>query len=475
MADIEKSNEAGIIPASGEIVTNFPPPPEQMTDEALAGLVRDTFVQLKRAIPYITELRQRFAKKVRGHAGIMGCRTWEEFCENVLDRTPSAVRKALSAAKKEPEKPKLFLAALKQVLPMTDRVAKIGGKPVRFSRAENGNILLTTQGPYGIGQTELPVPAPTKCTCSTLLPERPNVIRTWPAEMRLARCSNYIASAGGPWVDEWVLPVNAPDHGEPELFAPPFECGFDIRLLMDFLNVCEGDPTCVLYRPADSTRAYLVMWETEHGQLRFEYDAIDLAIAALATRTQKWQRTAEWATRNAAEAEHAAQPYTGTFLPDLKAGDEVTIEDLESEHLRILPVDSVTNTEIVVCRAAFNRETAELCDAAGRFRILRLATQEDRDKVEEQKALDEIDRAEQQRANEAKREDDARKRAEVEAFYAESHKLTDGTKFRIDAFHTLASNSADWSVGVRTDVTLEELKKIVDALKPEPVTEETKA
>jgi hypothetical protein len=79
------AREPGITPAS------------EMETEALARFVADAFTKLKSALPYIAELRERFAKLPRGKANVMGCRTWTQFCERVLHRTDSAVRKLLAA------------------------------------------------------------------------------------------------------------------------------------------------------------------------------------------------------------------------------------------------------------------------------------------------------------------------------------------------------------------------------------------
>jgi hypothetical protein len=88
--------------------------PEDMADEALARLVQSTFIKFRDFLPYVKELRYRFCNRPRGHADIMGCATWTEFCNNVLGRTTEAVRKALAPDKKpkfeaEIENPNAFL------------------------------------------------------------------------------------------------------------------------------------------------------------------------------------------------------------------------------------------------------------------------------------------------------------------------------------------------------------------------------
>jgi len=71
--------------------------PADMSTQDLAVFVADTFAKLKTPLPYIIELRERFAALPRGNANVMGCRTWTEFCSKVLHRTDSAVRKAIAA------------------------------------------------------------------------------------------------------------------------------------------------------------------------------------------------------------------------------------------------------------------------------------------------------------------------------------------------------------------------------------------
>jgi hypothetical protein len=79
--------QAGIIPAS------------RMKDEPLAALVIEGCLRFRKVLPYVMELKKRFAALKRGHANIAGCKTWKEFCEKKLDRTDSAVRKAIAIEK----------------------------------------------------------------------------------------------------------------------------------------------------------------------------------------------------------------------------------------------------------------------------------------------------------------------------------------------------------------------------------------
>jgi hypothetical protein len=70
------------------------PPPEQLTDEELGGFVAEGATRVavfcEQLKPYYLDLRSRFAKKLKA-ATIHGCRTWDEYCSKVLDRTKRAV------------------------------------------------------------------------------------------------------------------------------------------------------------------------------------------------------------------------------------------------------------------------------------------------------------------------------------------------------------------------------------------------
>jgi hypothetical protein len=98
-----------IIPIkAGKIPGSPRPEPEELdlseaTNDELADHVIAVFQTIRAALPYIKELRKRFAALSRGKANISGCATWEEFCTKKLHRTPSAIRKALAEARPEPE------------------------------------------------------------------------------------------------------------------------------------------------------------------------------------------------------------------------------------------------------------------------------------------------------------------------------------------------------------------------------------
>lgn len=78
---------------------NLSVPPESLSTENLVQTVTLTFAEvvskLRTIVPYVAELRKRFAAAPRGNAGIAGCKTWTEFCQRHLNRTTDAVAKAL--------------------------------------------------------------------------------------------------------------------------------------------------------------------------------------------------------------------------------------------------------------------------------------------------------------------------------------------------------------------------------------------
>lgn len=78
---------------NGFPVTNWAQP-NQLDDEQLATIVSEEAVRLavfsEALKPYYLELRERFHKKSE-EALIHGCKTWNEYCEKVLDRTRRAI------------------------------------------------------------------------------------------------------------------------------------------------------------------------------------------------------------------------------------------------------------------------------------------------------------------------------------------------------------------------------------------------
>ncbi len=72
----------------------------RLGNEELAERVISGCMKFKTVLPLVVELRDRF-DNLSSKETIFDCRTWYEFCKRHLDRTPSAVRKALAST---PEK-----------------------------------------------------------------------------------------------------------------------------------------------------------------------------------------------------------------------------------------------------------------------------------------------------------------------------------------------------------------------------------
>jgi hypothetical protein len=76
-------------------ISERPIAPEKMSDDELAKFVAYKLTQLaafsETLKPYYLDLRERFAKKKSKSATIYGCRTWNQYCVKVLDRTKRAV------------------------------------------------------------------------------------------------------------------------------------------------------------------------------------------------------------------------------------------------------------------------------------------------------------------------------------------------------------------------------------------------
>jgi len=75
--------------------------PAEMTSDQLAGTVIDGVKKLRKYLPYIIALKDRFDTGERNSENrlvspIKDCYSWKEFCETHLDRTPRAISKALA-------------------------------------------------------------------------------------------------------------------------------------------------------------------------------------------------------------------------------------------------------------------------------------------------------------------------------------------------------------------------------------------
>jgi hypothetical protein len=74
--------------------------PINMTNDELADIVAEGYRQFYRYVPYVVTLWQRFRDGDRDDKNrllepIKGCYSFDEFCTKILDRTPSAVYKAI--------------------------------------------------------------------------------------------------------------------------------------------------------------------------------------------------------------------------------------------------------------------------------------------------------------------------------------------------------------------------------------------
>jgi hypothetical protein len=68
-----------------------------MTNDELLKRVKSGFQKIAAELPYILELRSRFARLKRGNANIGGCKTWKEFCVKHLHRTDRRIRQVVAA------------------------------------------------------------------------------------------------------------------------------------------------------------------------------------------------------------------------------------------------------------------------------------------------------------------------------------------------------------------------------------------
>lgn len=88
--------------ASVQVKTNGTlPAPAAMTNDQLADIVMEGVKQFRFYLPYVAELKLRFQSGERNSqkrlkSPIKQCDSWEQFCETCLDRTPSAVHRALA-------------------------------------------------------------------------------------------------------------------------------------------------------------------------------------------------------------------------------------------------------------------------------------------------------------------------------------------------------------------------------------------
>jgi hypothetical protein len=314
-APAREPNEPGI----------FPVRPEDMPSEQLARLVVDRFNRFKEFLPYIAELRKRFAELPRGHANIMGCQTWTQFCKDVLGRTDSAVRKALAVKSSVVQAPeRTLLAAIERMLPVCGKYEN-DGVLVRFSVSENGNLVLRG-GSRSAGSVE------DELAVQIIDPPLQVTFTSGAEKLKL----------------------------DAKAIREPVDFPLNVLGLVPFLKRCEGDPTIVFRGPT----TILQFSPSEDGLLRIVNCSARAPKAVL-------QPTPH------AEETHAEEKYTGEFLPDLKVGDEVAIIDHDNdEAFWVMAVEVVTCLSIRISNSMFDREGRNR-----QFEIWRIATDKDRQRA----------------------------------------------------------------------------------------------
>lgn len=209
------------------------PDASQMTNEDLAAFIRDGLKKFAQLIPYVRELKTRFAALPRGKADIMGCHTWKEFCEKVLGRTDSAVRKALAQESgTTTKKPQLLLEAVKTLLDI--------GEDVRFTANEDGVLLSVRNKSQQEEEYELEYQLDVK---PLLIP--PHI--TLSGENQ----AGEVIKSEGTWSEN----------------LPPFDFEMQIKFVMDYFKaIKDGDPTIIFTGPGE-----LVRFSEGDGELRFIY------------------------------------------------------------------------------------------------------------------------------------------------------------------------------------------------------------
>jgi hypothetical protein len=384
------------------------PEPGQMENEALAIFVRDGLKKFSKLVPYVRELKSRFAALPRGKADIMGCHTWKEFCESVLDRTPSAVRKAL-AEDKEPRRPQVLMPALEQlkkIMPTSVRADDIH-KQIRFTATDNGKVLLSSPDLGVQLHITLDVPAPK--------PEFLGLEAKGPEDEKLFLQIMDFVEKGCPGMPPWS-------------FLVAFE---------DLLKMCENfdaDP-CITYRGPSQMLEIEESWD---GHLTFQY------LPSL-------------------EDFKALFPYTGSFLPDLKPGDEVVVH--QDDLIHVETIKQITAVKIVTSTGTFNRE-GHATDGV----IVKLATDEDRQLAAVQEAKERKDQeavqvvkvwGEAEREN-ARRDDQRRRDVLLQSANTLLFRLPES----IHRYANVLSLTQPETLTLTLHVTIEQLEQIVDTLNP---------
>jgi hypothetical protein len=432
-SEIEKPNELQVSCSS---------PPEKMDNETLAAFVVDGVEKIRNLIPYLRELKERFARAPRGKANIAGCPTWQDFCERKLHRTPEAIRQALAPPRlKEPEEPRILLDAIKKVkfaIPADD--GKYSVTKAVFRANEDGKVELAATDGHRVACVPFDIPAPKpQLDLRRIAEEIDRYVEEVKDEVEATVLGQPVIGGAGAVlllkIIEWA------EAGFPGL--PPFEASLTLKGAK-FLARMSGDPTVFDYGLRNDDPYAADYFGYDGTGLRFLYTPCLKAIMKVFEAKYKEARDAE------SEAQ-AAQPYTGDFLPNLKVGDEVTIGFDFTEMTRIEEVTAVSSIEITTPNYTFDREGHS---EPNRCHILRITTDEDLEAEKEFEAAQE----EKQRANEAAL---ATQAAWSQAIEAQEQRIPE--KIR---------RAAEWGYLRRTTriqliVTLEQLTKIADALQPE--------
>ena len=305
----------------------FPPSPKAMADEALAVFVRDGIKKFSKLLPFVRELKGRFHALPRGHANIMECRTWKEFCEKVLDRSPSAVRKALAEKNVLLRPKKLLLAAIERMLPICYQKIRHPGRVeelaiMRFSISENGHLLLRGGIDGNIGEEEIP-------------------------EARVLK-------PGGPGI---IVEPERADFGCVNFSSDPFDFELNVLFILGALQLADNDPA--------------IFFRGRGKNLEFRFSSLYAVYAMPRTPTEPRRPIPR------SDPEPAADPEPpGEFLAKLKPGDHVAIGSPECEHAVVAEVLIVTDSAIEVGRKGKSK-TFDRNGRADDFSILRIATPED--------------------------------------------------------------------------------------------------
>jgi hypothetical protein len=118
-----------------------------LSNEELESRVIGAFMKIADALPYILELRQRFADaRTRGEQ-ILGYTGWTDFCERNLRRTPRAIQMAIRDAQPN-SKP----------CPYCDEMFASNGEMKRHKRKVHSEVMKAQAAPYIDARAQTAVP-----------------------------------------------------------------------------------------------------------------------------------------------------------------------------------------------------------------------------------------------------------------------------------------------------------------------------